>query len=107
MGKPATAAALILTCLCLPGTSRGQDGIAPRDLAPDSGLQPFLQTHCFDCHDADQQEGDLNLAELSKSPVDFKSGPQWAIVLKRIEAGEMPPKKKKRPAEEELRKAVA
>ena len=47
------------------------------------------------------------MAELSKSPVDFKSGPQWAIVLKRIEAGEMPPKKKKRPAEEELRKAVA
>ncbi|MDA0811554.1 MAG: DUF1592 domain-containing protein, partial [Verrucomicrobia bacterium] len=109
MVKSSTAAAFFLTCLFLPGTSRGQDGTAPGNPAPAPAgeLHPFLQTHCFDCHDADQQEGDLNLEELSKSPIDFKSGPQWATVLRRVEAGEMPPKKKKRPSEEELRKAVA
>ncbi|MFN0128879.1 MAG: DUF1592 domain-containing protein [Verrucomicrobiales bacterium] len=102
-----TGAALILTCLFLPGTSRGQDTLASGNPAPTSEIHPFLKAHCFDCHDADTQDGDLNLEELSEGHVDFKNGPQWATVLKRIEAGEMPPKKKKRPSEEELRKAVA
>ncbi len=109
MVKSSTAAALSLTYLFLQGTSHGQDAAASTNPAPvlASEIHPFLQAHCFDCHDADKPDGDLNLEELSKSPVDFKSGPQWATILKRIEAGEMPPKKKKRPEEEELRKAVA
>ena len=107
MVKTATAAILFLTCLGLAGTSRGQDAAPTGNVAPAGELHPFLETHCFDCHDGDEKKGDLNLEELSKGPVNFKSGSQWAAVLERINSGEMPPKKKKRPAEEELRKAVA
>lgn len=107
MVKYLRAPTLLLTCLFLPGTSRGQDVPASSNSAPASEIKPFFEEHCFDCHDADKPEGDLNLEELSKSPLDLKSGPLWATILKRIETGEMPPKKKKRPAEEELRKAVA
>lgn len=77
-----------------------------RDAAGDR-LQPFLQAHCFDCHGEDQKKGDLNLEQLSKSPVHFTNGSRWATVLEKIETGKMPPKKKKRPAAEELKSALA
>ena len=64
----------------------------------------FTDKYCMDCHDSDTSEGDLNLEILKfdlKSKESFK---HWLHVYDRVETGEMPPKKKKRPNQEELPK---
>ncbi len=68
-------------------------------LAPSRALNPapFLEEHCFDCHDEQEQKGGLRLDNL---PADFakpESARVWIDVLDRMEAGEMPPKKKAQP----------
>ncbi len=52
----------------------------------------FFEQHCYDCHDAGANKGDLDLtSELSFD--------RWIKVHDAVERGEMPPKKKKQPAE--------
>ena len=54
----------------------------------------FFEQHCYDCHDSDTKKGDLDLtSELSLD--------RWIKVHDALESGEMPPKKKKQPAEAE------
>ena len=65
-------------------------------------IEPFLDRHCFECHAPDSRKGNLDLTEL---PSDFASPgtfARWVKVHDRIESGEMPPKKKARPAPEEI-----
>ena len=52
----------------------------------------FFEQHCHDCHDADATKGDLDLT----SELTFD---RWIKVHDAVERGEMPPKKKKQPAE--------
>lgn len=64
-------------------------------------VQPFLNTHCFECHNEKTQKGDFRLDVLSKN-VGQEDTQHWAEVMERISSGEMPPKKqKKRPTAEE------
>jgi hypothetical protein len=63
--------------------------------APD--VRPFLEKHCFECHDAETKKGDLDLTALKielANPTNFS---KWVLVHDRVAAGEMPPKKKARP----------
>jgi Protein of unknown function (DUF1592)/Protein of unknown function (DUF1588)/Protein of unknown function (DUF1585)/Protein of unknown function (DUF1587)/Protein of unknown function (DUF1595)/Planctomycete cytochrome C len=70
--------------------------------AADADLRGYLETHCFDCHDAATKKGGLDLEAL---PMQFDIGERfekWAQVHDRIAAGEMPPKSRKvRPSEKE------
>jgi len=54
-----------------------------------------LASHCFDCHDADTQKGEVRLDQLASLPLD-----QRLDLLNRVQEavhfGEMPPKKRKR-----------
>ncbi|MGC6464701.1 MAG: DUF1592 domain-containing protein [Akkermansiaceae bacterium] len=65
-------------------------------------LEPFLETHCYDCHDDFDAEADLNLMDLKFDPTDKKNRAIWEKVFHRVEEGDMPPKKKKRPEKEAL-----
>ena len=61
----------------------------------------FLETHCYDCHDADMQKGKFridNLASLDPS----EAAKKWGRILSRLEAGEMPPPKKPRPPQTQI-----
>jgi hypothetical protein len=58
----------------------------------------FLEQHCYDCHDAETKKGGLDLTTLA---ID---APHLDLLIKvhdAVERGEMPPKKKKQPAEAE------
>lgn len=57
----------------------------------------FLEQHCYDCHDDIDNEGGLNLLDLKFDTGNPKNRALWETVFQRVEAGEMPPKKKKRP----------
>ncbi|MEX2174882.1 MAG: DUF1592 domain-containing protein [Pirellulaceae bacterium] len=54
-------------------------------------VQPFLQTYCHACHSAEKTEAELDLAQYA-SPAHIARGHDtWAVVIERLEAGEMPP----------------
>src|SRR5262249_4095449 len=64
--------------------------------------RPFLATHCVGCHGALKPKGDFRIDQL---PPDFEtaaSRDRWLAVLKRVNAGEMPPKRKPRPPEKDV-----
>lgn len=55
-------------------------------------IMPLLTRHCRECHSGDKPKGKFRLDQLSN---DFKSHAnreRWQTVLKRVQAGEMPPK---------------
>jgi hypothetical protein len=64
-------------------------------------LQPFLQKHCLECHDAEMKEGGLDLSALKFDLANRTNFSHWVKAYDRIQSGEMPPKKKARPATEE------
>ena len=60
-------------------------------------LQPFLQKHCLECHDAEMKKGGLDLSALKfdlANPTNFS---KWVTAYDRVNDGEMPPKKKTKP----------
>jgi len=65
-------------------------------------FEAFLEKHCINCHGTKKEKGDLRIDRLSR---DFKSGVDthhWAEVIEQVNSGEMPPKKEKRPTQEEI-----
>lgn len=63
-------------------------------------LEPMFDQHCYECHDADAKKGGLDLTALKWRPDDIENLQQWTKVFDKVERGEMPPKKKERPAAE-------
>jgi hypothetical protein len=61
----------------------------------------YLEKYCMDCHDRDTRKGGLDLSALSLPQDDPGIFETWVKVHDRVEAGEMPPKKKSRPPEAE------
>ena len=62
----------------------------------------FLETHCIKCPGPEKEKGDLRIDRLSR---DFKVGADthhWAEMIEQVNSGEMPPKKEKRPTQEEI-----
>jgi mono/diheme cytochrome c family protein len=65
-------------------------------------VRPLFDDHCYDCHGDGEHKGDL---ALDKLPLDFSTPEKlraWIGVLDKMESGEMPPKKKPRPAPAQL-----
>ena len=56
--------------------------------------QPFLERHCYDCHDAETKKGDLSLVSLGN--VDESNASLWKTIWAQVSLQEMPPKKKSR-----------
>ena len=67
----------------------------------DSQVLPILELRCTVCHGKRLQEGDLDLRSLESMLTGVKSGPALvagkpadSLLLKKIHAGEMPPKRR-------------
>lgn len=74
-------------------------GMSSQAAAP---FEEFLEKHCVRCHGPEKEKGDLRIDKLSR---DFKIGADthhWAELLEQVNSGEMPPKKEKRPTQEEI-----
>lgn len=65
-------------------------------------LARFLEFHCADCHDGDADKGGLDLAALPLQLDDATNFAAWVKIHDRLQAGEMPPKKRERPESGEL-----
>jgi len=64
----------------------------------------FIEQHCAGCHDDVEKKGELDLTALALNPSDPKNFALWVKVHDRVQAGEMPPKKKARPPAGDLEK---
>lgn len=68
-------------------------------LKAEEGALAFFAKHCFECHDADSEKGDLNLEELSFDMNDPVAGELWNNIFAQVQFDEMPPiKVTERPA---------
>jgi hypothetical protein len=75
---------------------------APQGESAPPKLDRFIARNCVECHDADTKKGDLDLTALKFNLDDPTNFDTWVTVHDRVTAGEMPPKKKARPAAAEL-----
>jgi hypothetical protein len=85
------AAALLAVSLGIPVVSHAAEP-----------FEAFLKTHCIRCHGPEKEKGNLRIDQLSR---DFKRGVDshhWAESIEKVNSGEMPPKKEKRPTQKEI-----
>ena len=83
--------AVLFLLVALGGTARAQ----PDSFA--STVKPYLDTHCFDCHDAETKKGDIVLDDLTPDFSDPDNAELWEKVMGQIQFDFMPPAKKARP----------
>ncbi len=95
------ASGAALAALALPLFAAAASAPAP------GSLQPFLKTHCFDCHDADIKKGGLDLTALPFDGSEAAAHKKWVRVFDRVTAGEMPPAEEPRPAAAAVRPFLA
>ncbi len=103
MKLPRSLIATLATLLAANAFSAPAPAVQPTPAASfNTKVKPFLETHCLDCHDADSHKAGLRLDTL---PADFrneKTGATWIHVFDKIITGEMPPKKKARPPQDQI-----
>lgn len=68
---------------------------------------PFVRSHCLSCHGTETQEGKLDLSGESSVAAVVKNHRVWDLVLERLEAEEMPPKKAPQQPTQHARKLVS
>ncbi len=82
-----------------------QGAVATAKLANDPARLLFAQ-HCQKCHSGTKPKGDFLLDQLSPDFADRKNRELWLTVLEQLKSGDMPPKDKPRPPEQEVQAAV-
>jgi hypothetical protein len=60
----------------------------------------FFQSYCVDCHNAEKQEGKLQLDNISFTIDSIELADRWQKILNQLNAGEMPPADAKQPDRE-------
>ncbi len=90
-----TSSCFLALCLLVP---LSHCLIVPASAAP----APFLEQHCYDCHDSETKKGGLDLTSLGTDYQKTDLMAKWVRIHDRVNAGEMPPpKKKSQPTAEE------
>ena len=57
----------------------------------------FIEEHCVGCHGPETTKADLRLDKIDSDLAGGKDAETWELVLEQLSAGEMPPKKRRRP----------
>ena len=72
----------------------------------DRVVLPFLTRTCYTCHNAELKTGGMNLEALQTAASITHDRETWERVLKKLRAGEMPPKGQPRPDPREMKAVV-
>src|SRR5438552_11993201 len=96
-------AALALVCLLagLPALLCAADAKSDKlDYAKQ--VAPLFAKYCTDCHAGEKPKGSLALDKWKDEAAVRKDTQTWEKVLHKLQAREMPPKKKRQPSADEL-----
>jgi hypothetical protein len=97
----------ILVFVCAAAGAAPAENAAREDAGGfDAHVRPVLARHCLRCHAGEEPKGKLGLDVLSSDLANDSARAHWADVIERVEAGEMPPKGRPRPGEEEVRELL-
>lgn len=91
-----------LTLLAIPHARSEAEPPPPATQKPDEQVRTLLTKHCQECHSGEKPKGDFSLDKLAPDFDNPANRDRWLAVLKRVQAGEMPPKAKPRPAEKDI-----
>ena len=69
-------------------------------------VRPIMDQYCYSCHGPDKQKGMIRLDDLDWDMINGPHAESWHTALDQINAGEMPPKGKAQPSNEERRLVV-
>jgi len=70
-------------------------------------ISPFLQQYCVDCHSGTEPEAKLDLSGFRSAADVSDSHPTWELLLRRLQAGDMPPAEATaQPRPEQLRATI-
>src|SRR5262245_3876713 len=86
-------ALLCATALAAPPADKPADQAAEAKEF-DKQFRPLLAKHCVGCHRGEKPKGNLRLDNLTTNLGDGVARQHWAAVVKRLQAGEMPPEEK-------------
>ncbi|HTO03733.1 MAG TPA: DUF1587 domain-containing protein, partial [Opitutus sp.] len=67
-----------------------------------TAVEEFIDQRCSSCHNDEDKKGGLDLGSLIFDPANSNDFAKWIKVHDRVAAGEMPPKEKRRPKQDEL-----
>jgi hypothetical protein len=70
-------------------------------------IRPFLDKHCIDCHGVDSAKAGLRLDSLAPKFAAADKGRLWIKILERLEAGDMPPRTRRRPPQADRQQVVS
>ena len=70
-------------------------------------IQPFLAKNCYNCHNSKLQSGELNLTVYTDAESVIANRMQWEELVRKLQAGEMPPKGVPRPPESDIQTVTA
>ena len=104
-------AVIVWFVLCVP--LRGADEIPtapagnPKVREFEQRVQPLLNKYCSKCHGMQEPKGDFSIHVLSADLAPGKNRVGWASALKKLKAGEMPPKEQAQFTAEESQELVA
>jgi len=70
-------------------------------------VKPLIEAHCVICHGPETQKANLRLDNLATDVRDERIANVWTNVYDKLVSGAMPPKNRERPAEAELKAAIA
>ncbi|WP_420196872.1 DUF1592 domain-containing protein [Chthoniobacter flavus] len=69
----------------------------------DQTVKPFLEDHCYSCHDEEKTRAGFRIDTLGTDFLADKNADNWKEIYDNIGLGKMPPKKETRPSESEAR----
>src|SRR4029434_1831803 len=87
--------------------SLASDPRPPPAPAFETTIHPFLENHCYDCHDARHHKADLNLEKFQTADDVMAQPDTWDEVLLKRRTGEMPPEDEIRPDPADLARVTA
>jgi hypothetical protein len=85
------------------GLLQGGDPAGSGDLAETyvKRVQPLLKKYCLECHSTKAHKGDLDLERFTSLAAIRKDLKPWPHLSERVEVGEMPPRDKAQPTDDE------
>ena len=89
-------AACLLVCSAFPGSAQ-----SPEEFS--KSVSPILTGTCAQCHNDRIASGGFSVAGLTSSNSAVEHREQWEKILRRVEAGEMPPSRAASPSDAALR----